>query len=128
MTRRSEKAGFPGGLGPRLVGDLELPEGDPRAAALFAPCFTCTKDAKAIVRIARALTDAGLAVLRYDVTGIGGSSGDFAATTFANSTTTRRIFAFEAVAEQVEHFVADFFELEAQVHENLSGNAFLLAQ
>lgn len=84
MTRRSEKAVFPGGLGPRLAGELELPEGEPRAAALFAPCFTCTKDAKAIVRIARTLTDAGLAVLRYDVTGIGGSSGDFAATTFAS--------------------------------------------
>lgn len=84
MTRRSEKAVFPGGLGPRLVGELEVPEDEPRAAALFAPCFTCTKDAKAIVRIARALTDAGLAVLRYDVTGIGGSSGDFAATTLAS--------------------------------------------
>lgn len=82
--RSSERVAFAGGLGPRLVGELELPEGEPRAAALFAPCFTCTKDAKAIVRIARALAEAGIAVLRYDVTGIGASEGDFATTTFAS--------------------------------------------
>jgi len=84
MMRPSEKVSFPGGTGSKLVGELELPDREPRAAALFAPCFTCTKDSKAIVRISRALAQAGFAVLRYDVTGIGASEGDFAATTFAS--------------------------------------------
>jgi len=51
---------------------------------VFAPCVTCPKDAKAIVRVARTLAASGVGVLRYDVTGSGESAGDFAATTFAS--------------------------------------------
>ncbi len=78
----SQRVRFLGGAGADLGGQLDLPEGTPAAYAVFAPCFTCRKDAKAIVRISKALAERGVGVLRYDVTGIGDSDGDFAATTF----------------------------------------------
>jgi putative redox protein len=77
-----------------LAGQLEMPDGEPVAFALFAPCFTCPKDAKAIVRISRRLAELGLAVLRYDVTGVGESEGSFAATSF-----TSQVEDLEAAAE-----------------------------
>ncbi len=82
MTR-TQRVRFAGSLGHELAAQLELPEGEPRAFALFAPCFTCPKDAKAIVRMSRALAAAGIGVLRYDVTGSGDSGGDFADTSFS---------------------------------------------
>ena len=57
----------------------------PRAYALFAHCFTCSKESKAATFISEALTDAGIAVLRFDFTGLGGSEGDFANTTFSSN-------------------------------------------
>ncbi len=57
--------------------------GRPRAYALFAHCFTCGKDSVAATRIARALTERGIGVLRFDVAGLGESPGDFADTTFS---------------------------------------------
>ena len=57
----------------------------PRAYALFAHCFTCSKDTQAATFISEALTDAGIAVLRFDFTGLGGSEGDFANTTFSSN-------------------------------------------
>jgi putative redox protein len=82
----STRVRFAGALGDELAGQLELPPDDrsPRAFALIAPCFTCPKDAKAIVRISRGLAAAGIGVLRYDVTGVGDSDGDFTDTTFAS--------------------------------------------
>lgn len=76
---------FTGSLGAELAGRLELPPFDPRGVALLAHCFTCSKDAKGIVRIARALVDEGYAVLRFDFTGVGESGGDFARTTFSTN-------------------------------------------
>ena len=58
-----------------MAGRLELPPGKPRAFALFAHCFTCSKDLAAAVRISRALSRRGIAVLRYDFTGLGESGG-----------------------------------------------------
>ncbi|UAJ11327.1 bifunctional alpha/beta hydrolase/OsmC family protein [Glacieibacterium megasporae] len=73
---------FANAAGHRLSGRLELPAGPPHAWALFAHCFTCGKDNLAAVRIARRLAGAGIAVLRFDFTGLGASEGDFAATNF----------------------------------------------
>jgi len=80
----SRRITFEGSMG-RLAGVLELPESVPRATCLFAHCFTCSKDFKAAVRIARSLQALGFAVLRFDFTGIGQSDGDFAETTFTSN-------------------------------------------
>ena len=77
---------FPNPAGARLSARLEMPTGEnPLAYALFAHCFTCTKNLKAIVRISRALAGEGIAVLRFDFTGLGESEGDFADTNFSSS-------------------------------------------
>jgi putative redox protein len=76
---------FPGSGDAQLAGRLDLPETEPRAYALFAHCFTCTKDVLAASRIAQALTGFGIAVLRFDFTGLGGSGGDFANTDFTSN-------------------------------------------
>ncbi|MBY6128685.1 bifunctional alpha/beta hydrolase/OsmC family protein [Qipengyuania aquimaris] len=69
--------------GHELTGSLELPTGLVRGAALFAHCFTCTKNSKAAVTVARALAGEGIATLRFDFTGLGGSGGDFGRAGFA---------------------------------------------
>ncbi len=72
--------------GATLAARVDLPPREaPRAYALFAHCFTCSKDLKAAAYISRALTDHGLAVLRFDFTGLGESQGDFADTTFTTN-------------------------------------------
>ncbi|MEX1109238.1 MAG: alpha/beta fold hydrolase, partial [Dongiaceae bacterium] len=82
---RVQKITFEGSQGGMLVGRLELPAGLPRAYALFAHCFTCTKDIFAAGRIAAALAERGVAVLRFDFTGLGASDGDFANTNFTSN-------------------------------------------
>ncbi|MGB3721665.1 MAG: bifunctional alpha/beta hydrolase/OsmC family protein [Pacificimonas sp.] len=62
----------------KLAGALELPPGRIRGAALFAHCFTCTAKSRGATRISRALARVGIATLRFDFTGLGGSEGDFA--------------------------------------------------
>jgi uncharacterized OsmC-like protein/alpha/beta superfamily hydrolase len=85
MSRQSERLEFPGSQGSALAARLDLPESTPRAYALFAHCFTCSKDVLAAARISRALTDFGIAVLRFDFTGLGQSGGDFANTNFSSN-------------------------------------------
>jgi len=68
-----------------LAARLDLPSGSPQAYALFAHCFTCSKDIFAAKRIAGALTSHGIAVLRFDFTGIGHSDGEFANTNFSSN-------------------------------------------
>ena len=82
---RSERFDFPGGGGHRLAARLDLPDGAPRAHALFAHCFTCGKDVNAAARLAAALAAEGIATLRFDFTGLGGSEGEFANTGFASN-------------------------------------------
>lgn len=69
--------------GHELTGSLELPTGLVRGAALFAHCFTCTKNSKAAVSVARTLAKEGIATLRFDFTGLGGSGGEFGRAGFA---------------------------------------------
>ena len=76
---------FSGGSGVRLAARLDMPEGSPRAFALFAHCFTCSKDLAAAGRIARGLAERGLAVLRFDFNGLGHSEGEFANTDFSSN-------------------------------------------
>ncbi|MET0483432.1 MAG: bifunctional alpha/beta hydrolase/OsmC family protein [Aestuariivirgaceae bacterium] len=81
----SERFDFLNGRGERLAALLDCPIDQPRAYALFAHCFTCGKDNRAAKRIAEALTAVGIAVLRFDFTGLGSSEGEFANTTFSSS-------------------------------------------
>ncbi|QPC41970.1 alpha/beta fold hydrolase [Kaustia mangrovi] len=85
MTRLSEKVEFEGSQGARLAARLELPAGEIRAYALFAHCFSCSKDTPAASRVSRMLAERGVAVLRFDFTGLGSSDGDFASTDFSSN-------------------------------------------
>jgi uncharacterized OsmC-like protein/pimeloyl-ACP methyl ester carboxylesterase len=85
VSQRIEQLSFPGSGGDRLSGRLDLPSGEPVAYALFAHCFTCSKEIPAATRITRGLVDRGIGVLRFDFTGLGASEGDFANTTFSSN-------------------------------------------
>ena len=80
----TERFQFPGSGG-QLAATLDTPDGSIRAYALFAHCFTCGKDVLAAKRIAVALAAKGIAVLRFDFTGLGSSEGDFANSTFSSN-------------------------------------------
>ena len=83
MTR--EKIAFQNKQGEQLAAYLDFPvDQQPRAFAIFAHCFTCNKNLKAINNISRALTQKGFGVLRFDFTGLGESEGDFADTNFTS--------------------------------------------
>lgn len=69
----------------KLAGTISMPAGPVRATAIFAHCFTCTQASLAAKRISRALADRGIAVLRFDFTGLGESEGEFAEAGFASS-------------------------------------------
>ncbi|MBA0125107.1 alpha/beta fold hydrolase [Haloechinothrix sp. YIM 98757] len=79
------KLTFDGSRGHRLAAVLDMPAGRPRAFALFAHCFTCSKDVPASARIARSLAESGIAVLRFDFTGLGHSEGEFGNTDFTSN-------------------------------------------
>jgi putative redox protein len=85
MAACSEHVTFTGAQGDALAARLDLPAAPPRATALFAHCFTCSKDVFAAARIADALTRHGIGVLRFDFTGLGSSDGEFANTTFSSN-------------------------------------------
>lgn len=83
---QSESIRFPGADGQQLAARLDLPvDGKPIAYALFAHCFTCTKNLRAVGNISSALTRARIGVLRFDFTGLGESEGDFADTNFSSN-------------------------------------------
>ncbi|GFE52336.1 osmotically inducible protein C [Roseobacter cerasinus] len=81
----TERITFPGHDGSELAARLDLPDGPHLATALFAHCFTCGKDIPAARRIAARLSSMGIAVLRFDFTGLGHSRGEFANTTFTSN-------------------------------------------
>src|SRR5437879_3475053 len=85
MARQTQPVSFPGALGATLAARLDAPAEAPLAYALFAHCFTCSKDSKAAAYISAALAERGIAVLRFDFTGLGGSEGEFANTTFSSN-------------------------------------------
>ena len=73
--------------GQTLTGRLELPIGKPESFAIFAHCFTCSKNVKAASQVSRRLAQLGVAVLRFDFTGLGNSEGDFANSDFSSNVT-----------------------------------------
>ncbi|MFK7902860.1 MAG: alpha/beta fold hydrolase [Nitratireductor sp.] len=76
---------FKGSQGSSLAARLHLPAGPTRAFAIFAHCFTCTKDILAARKIADELSKRGIALFRFDFTGLGASGGNFEDTTFTSN-------------------------------------------
>ncbi len=85
MTTYDEKFEFRGSEGQVLAGRLHLPAVEPSACAVFAHCFTCSKDSRAARYISSALAEKGIATLRFDFTGLGESEGEFETTTFSHN-------------------------------------------
>ncbi|MGJ8528459.1 bifunctional alpha/beta hydrolase/OsmC family protein [Maritalea sp.] len=82
---REPKVEFSGALGEQLAASIDWPNGETRGFAIFAHCFSCSKDFVASRRVANALTEHGFAVLRFDFTGLGRSGGDFSDTNFSTN-------------------------------------------
>lgn len=82
---QTERVSFPGYQGDSLAARLDSPSARPRGYAIFAHCFSCSKDLLGVVRISHALAARGIAVLRFDFTGLGNSGGDFANTNFSSN-------------------------------------------
>ncbi|MDH3200890.1 MAG: bifunctional alpha/beta hydrolase/OsmC family protein [Myxococcales bacterium] len=80
-----ERFEFVGSNGQTLAGRFHLPAVDPIAYAIFAHCFTCSKESRAAAHISAALAAQGIATLRFDFTGLGESEGDFSSTTFSHN-------------------------------------------
>ncbi len=85
MAFNTQRLQFAGHSGATLAARLDLPNGPLRAYALFAHCFTCSKDLAAARHIAAELAREGIAVLRFDFTGLGSSEGEFASTNFSSN-------------------------------------------
>lgn len=119
MKPNIQKLEFEGSKGAKLAARLDLPAGNVRAYALFAHCFTCSKDIFAAARIANGLSRQGFAVLRFDFTGLGASDGEFAHTNFSSN-----VDDLVVAADYLrEHFGAP----EILVGHSLGGAAVLAA-
>ena len=81
---RTSKVSFEGHAGP-VAGVLDLPDEEPKGVAIFAHCFTCSKDLRVVREVSRQLTGEGIGVLRFDFTGLGESEGEFHETSFATN-------------------------------------------
>jgi alpha/beta superfamily hydrolase len=117
---RTERASFVGGQGTSLGGRLDLPDdAAPRAFAIFAHCFGCTKNLKTIGNLDRVLTAAGLGVLRFDFTGLGDSEGDFSDTNFTSNVSD--------VAAAAEFLAANYAAPTLLIGHSLGGAAVMQA-
>ncbi|MBM2577703.1 OsmC family protein [Jannaschia sp. Os4] len=116
----TERFTFPGHGGHDLAARLDLPTGERRATALFAHCFTCGKDIAAARRISARLASEGIAVLRFDFTGLGHSGGEFANTTFSSNV--------DDLVAAAEHLAASGHAPTLLIGHSLGGAAVLRAR
>lgn len=116
---RSQSITFPGSMGAELSARLELPLTAPRAYAIFAHCFTCGKESTAAVRVSRALAAQGVAVLRFDFTGLGKSEGSFTQSNFSSNVTD--------LLSAAEYLRANFGAPSLLIGHSLGGAAVLAA-
>jgi len=117
---KSEKLSFAGSQGHRLMARLDRPaSGEIRAWALFAHCFTCSKNLKPILNINRALAAAGFGILRFDFTGLGESEGEFSDTNFTSNVEDLLLAA---------RFVAEYYTApQLLIGHSLGGSAVIQA-
>jgi ABC-type molybdate transport system substrate-binding protein/alpha/beta superfamily hydrolase len=115
-----KKLTFENAGGQKLSARLDLPiDSRPLAYAIFAHCFTCTKNIKATANISRALAREGVAVLRFDFTGLGESEGDFADTNFSSNV--------DDLVAAAEFLAAEFEAPRILIGHSLGGAAILQA-
>ncbi len=115
----SDRVTFTGSQGTPLAAKLDRPLGSPKAFALFAHCFSCSKDIFAAARISQALTAHGFAVLRFDFTGLGHSDGDFANTNFSSNV--------DDLARAVDYLRAEHAAPSVMIGHSLGGAATIIA-
>ncbi|MBD3307375.1 alpha/beta fold hydrolase [candidate division KSB3 bacterium] len=111
---------FTNASGDPLAANLDRPvDGFPLAYAMFAHCFTCSKTYKAVTHISRALAQEGIAVLRFDFTGLGDSGGEFSDTNFSSN-----VADILAAADFLQH---NFDAPQLLIGHSLGGTAMLQA-
>jgi uncharacterized OsmC-like protein/alpha/beta superfamily hydrolase len=115
----AEKFDFHNAQGHQLAALLDRPDGPSRAVALFAHCFTCGKDNRAARRIAEGLKLHGIAVLRFDFTGLGASEGEFANSTFSSNV--------DDLVAAADHLRQTFMAPAVLIGHSLGGAAVLAA-
>jgi alpha/beta superfamily hydrolase len=116
----SKRVHFTGSSNHRLAGYLDLPEASaPVAYALFAHCFTCTKNLKSAAYLGRALKQEGVGVMRFDFTGLGESEGDFSETNFSSNV--------EDLVAASEFMASEFRAPDVLIGHSLGGAAMLQA-
>ena len=121
MGHKSEKISFKNAENHLLDARLELPDDQSvKAYAIFVHCFTCSKNIHAATRIARALTETGIGVLRFDFTGLGNSDGDFSNTNFSTNVSDL-IFAYN-------HMINNNMTPKLLIGHSLGGAAVLAAK
>lgn len=116
---RSKKITFEGAQGDQLVGYLDLPDDETQTLALFAHCFTCSKNLKPVKNISRTLVDKSIGVFRFDFTGLGESEGDFADTNFSSNV--------EDLVAAANHLSEEYQPPEILIGHSLGGAAVLQA-
>jgi uncharacterized OsmC-like protein/esterase/lipase len=117
---KSTRIKFPNAEGQLLAARMDLPlDQQPRACAIFAHCFTCSKDLQAVKNISLALTQEGIAVFRFDFTGLGQSEGEFADTTFSSNV--------EDLVAAAEYMTREYDAPQLLVGHSLGGAAVLMA-
>lgn len=114
-----EKVQFSAANGQLLSGIIDRPDGELRAYALFAHCFTCSKNLKAVGNIAASLNEAGIGVLRFDFAGLGESEGEFADSNFSSNV--------DDLVAASAFLAAQFQAPEILIGHSLGGTAVLQA-
>ena len=119
MSPRTIRFPFSNNRGQTLAGLIDFPQEKPLFYGVFAPCFTCTKESHASHKICRALASRGIATLRFDMTGLGESEGNFADTNF-----TTRILDIIAAGNAL---AAAYEPPKLVIGHSISGTAVLAA-
>lgn len=119
MAKRSKRIDIVGHNGSNLSASLDLPNGNPKAYAIFAHCFTCSKNFNATRHISGSLAEQGIAVLRFDFTGLGSSEGDFSSTNFSSNVADLLLAA--------DHLRDHYQAPEIMIGHSLGGAATLVA-
>jgi len=117
VTQLSKKFDFQNKNGETLSGRLELPDTQLVTIAIFAHCFTCSKNILAATRISKSLSQLGIGVLRFDFTGLGNSEGDFANTNFSSNIDDLKA-AYNAIS-------SEYFPPQILIGHSLGGAAAL---